>query len=327
MRIYYTFNEEETKYVLDNYKVLTMAEIANEIGNGCTKNHVRRLLRDNGIDGGEIPHKHRGRKTFSADDIAFIKEHYEDMTYDEIGRKLGYTGKQVRNKARNIGLRKRRIVNTLYFHNIDTSLKAYFLGFIFADGWVIHNTKTANYELGMELQHGDKYILDRLNEELGGDNLITNIPGHDMMICGKMRHKNESDVLRVFSKQIVEDLMSHGISTNKTLKPIHPLISNELFFDFLRGYIDGDGCFYVDNGCTYMHITCATQPPLQYIRDTLFHFNIETRIYQETDRKYRLMCVNTNEMIKLVNRLYKSKDVFCLSRKIKRVDHLLGLAA
>lgn len=77
-----------------------------------------------------------------------------------------------------------------------------------------------------------------------------------------------------------------------------------------------------------MHITCACENVLKYIQDCLIKFGIDTKLYKEIDRKYRLMCINTNEMKKLVNRLYPNKYVFCLQRKIKLVtEYLNGSAA
>jgi intein-encoded DNA endonuclease-like protein len=131
----------------------------------------------------------------------------------------------------------------------------------------------------------------------------------------------------VYSKQLVCDLAKQGIETNKSLKDTIPLVDDSLFFDFLRGYIDGDGCYYVDNNHTYMHITCGNRVPLEYVQNKLEQFNIKTKIYTESDRKYRLMCTSFNEMNKLINCLYYKDDLFCLQRKYEKIKHFLGLTA
>ena len=120
--------------------------------------------------------------------------------------------------------------------------------------------------------------------------------------------------------------MRHGIEINKSLKGTIPIVDDSLFFDFLRGYIDGDGCYYVDNNQTYMHITCGNRIPLEYIQNKLSQFNIKTKIYTENDRKYRLMCTSFKEMKKLINSLYYKNDLFCLERKYEKIKHFLGLA-
>ena len=114
----------------------------------------------------------------------------------------------------------------------------------------------------------------------------------------------------------------------KSLKVFNPVTRlREFFFDFLRGYIDGDGCYYNDNKQTYMHITCASIIPLRYIQDKLNSFGIKTQIYTENERKYRLMCTSFNEMNKLINCLYYEDGLFCLQRKYEKIKHFLGFAA
>lgn len=269
------------------------------------------------------------QQLFSKDDIEFIKNNYQFMTCAEISNVLGFTTSQVKGKVDKLHLpRKKRKINDDYFKNIDTPLKAYLLGFIYADGWIVNNEARGNYEFGMELQSQDKYILEKINDELGGQNIIYHSNDDDIFIFNdRLVHKGHSDTLRVYSKKIVNDLIKHGVVTNKSKKDIFPVVDDNVFFDFLRGYIDGDGCYYVNNGHTYMHITCASIVPLRYLQDKLKSFCIETHIYSENSTKHRLMCINTQEMQKLVNCLYYSNDVFCLIRKYDKIKHFLGLAS
>lgn len=276
-------------------------------------------------------------KIFSEKDVEFMKTHYKDMTYKEIGNILGFTERQIRGKINNMGLTKIRNVNKDYFDVIDNSNKAYFLGFIFADGYITTHEEILddgyikiNYEFGMQLQSGDRYILEKLNDELGGENLITDKEPTKRMILGKECNVSAMSTLRIFSKDIVLGLMKQNIVKNKSQHPNFPIVDDKFFFDWLRGYIDGDGCFWKYKNHYYLHITCAFEEPLKYIQNKLMeNYNIETRLYKETDKKYRLMCINIIEMRKLVNKLYYNDDVICLSRKINRVQEYLndGFAA
>ncbi len=172
-----------------------------------------------------------------------------------------------------------------------------------------------------------EYILDKLNEELGGNNLIVKKDAKDKICDGVLFHSKECHVLRVFSKELVSDLISNGVAENKTKKDIYPIVPDNLFFDFLRGYIDGDGCYYQCKGHTYMHITSASIESLKYFQNKLLEFDIETRIYTEKERKHRLMCINLENMNRLVNRLYYEDGLFCLERKYEKIKHFLSLAA
>lgn len=268
------------------------------------------------------------KSIFNEQQINFMKENYLTMSYKDIANILGFTERQVRGKLNNMGLTKLRKINDHYFDEIDTSLKAYFLGFIFADGWLVNNPINRNYELGMELQSEDRYILERLNKELGCQNIIYHSKPTERIIDGQLAHKGHSDYIRIYSKNIVQGLMSHGVVPNKTQKDIYPIISDEFFFDFLRGYIDGDGCFYINKNHINMHITCSSKTILEYLKKCLEYYDIGTYIYHEKDRKFRLVCCNDNSIKELVNRLYYSDDLFYLQRKYKKIKTLInGFAA
>ena len=321
------FNDAQEQFILNNYKTMSNEQIAAYFGEDFTRSQINswlnhRSIKRNGL--GCIYKNH----IFTQDDIDFIKANYECMTSAEIGKALGFTDKQIRGKCSDLGLHsKRREINDDYFENIDTPLKAYFLGFIFADGWIVNKESYGNYELGIKLASRDKYLLELLNNELGGKNIIYHTDPQEAFICQKqIAHSGHCDTLRVYSKKIVCDLMKHGIETNKSLKETIPIVDDSLFFDFLRGYIDGDGCYYVCKNQTYMHITCGNRLPLEYIQNKLYQFDIKTKIYTENDRKYRLMCTSFNEMNKLINSLYYKNDLFCLERKYEKIKHFLGLA-
>lgn len=322
------FNEQQEHFIFNNYTKMSNKDIASILN--CKPTQINSWLRHQNIKRGK-EYRFDANQIFSQNDIDFIRENYNHMTATKIGEILGFSKSQIDGKIAKLNLdKKKRVKNDFYFHEIDTPLKAYFLGFIYADGYVVCNLKSCNYELGMCLQSQDKYVLDRLNDELGGNfKIYHNNPRTVTMknIEGKEIHSGHADTLRVYSKCIVEDLISMGVVENKSQKDIFPTVDDKYFFDFLRGYIDGDGCFYSSGSCVYMHITCSSKVPLEYIQKKLFTYNIETRVYQENSKKYRLACVNTKEMKKLVNRLYYKDGLFCLRRKYEKIKHFIGYAA
>lgn len=302
--------EWKINYIRENVGKKTRKEIANEldISMGTLQDYIKKN------------NWHTKKSLFSDEDILYMKEHYMDMPYKEIASYLGVSERQVRGKINNMGLSKERKIKNDYFHIIDTPLKAYFLGFIYADGYIIFNESTRTYELGIEIQACDKYILEKLNEELGGQNTIYHKKGKEKYINGNYCCSKDAVVLRVYSKKIVLDLISHGIECKKTEKDICPHIDDKYFFDWLRGYIDGDGCYYLsNNNKLYMHITCASKIVLEYVKDRLENFDIKTSIYTEKERKHRLMCFKKSEIDKLINYLYPLKDNFCLIRKYNKI--------
>lgn len=318
-------NCEQQTFILNNYNIMDSKDICKELN--IKPYQLNYFLRKNNL----THNTKRASSTwakFSEEDIKYMKENYLNMTYSEIAKVLGFTERQIRGKINNMHLPKNRKINDDYFDNIDSPLKAYFLGFIFADGWICANEKVRNYEFGMELQSGDKYVLEVLNNELGGQNIIYHSEPKEVKIIDSIAHKNHTDILRIYSKPLVMGLMKNGIETNKSKKDVYPVVSEEFFFDFLRGYIDGDGCYYVNKKVnTYMHITCASISPLIYIQNILSKFNIKTTLYTENENKHRLMCTDYNSMKILVSHLYYEDGLFCLKRKYEKIKHLLGFAA
>lgn len=267
------------------------------------------------------------KSIFTNEQIKFIEENYDKMSYNEIGKLLGFTERQIRGRVNNMGLTKNRVINSDFFKDIDTPLKAYFIGFIYADGWIVCNPDNGNYEFGMQLQSQDKYILEKLNFMLGNKNKITHKEPKQKIIKGRIANSGHSDILRVYSKDLVYNLINNGISTNKTKKDIYPVVKNELFFDFLRGYIDGDGCFCVNKKYITCHITCSSIITLKYIQEKLQEFNIDSTIHTEFEGKNRIY-ISYKDMKTFINHLYYEDDLFCLQRKYEKIKHLInGLAA
>lgn len=75
-------------------------------------------------------------KSFAAEQISFMQEHRYDMTAALVAEKIGLTERQVRGWYNNHMPKKIRVFNDRYFQNIDSQEKAYWLGFIFADGYI-----------------------------------------------------------------------------------------------------------------------------------------------------------------------------------------------
>lgn len=127
---------------------------------------------------------------------------------------------------------KRKDYNENYFEKIDTQEKAYFLGFIFADGCVIFDPIRYRYKLTVKIHSKDKHILN---------SLISSIDG-EMMVW---ENETKFSQVTLSGKKIVSDLIKLGATPNKTFDLQYPIIDENLEKHFLRGYFDGDGCIRV----------------------------------------------------------------------------------
>ena len=125
-----------------------------------------------------------------------------------------------------------------FFHSIDTEFKAYWLGFIAADGHVCPDRN----QLKIGLCRTDYVHLCRLRDALGVRNRI-------YWTRPKTRGKiHNVSTLDVRSKGMVADLIALGLKRNKTHNLEWPPIPPVFERHFIRGYFDGDGCWTIKKG-------------------------------------------------------------------------------
>lgn len=127
--------------------------------------------------------------------------------------------------------------NSNYFNEIDTPEKAYWLGLMYADGYV--SKKGSSYMMGIALQYSEKPLLEQFAKDMESEQPVldyTSKGDEEFKSCHYCR-------LTVSDKQIGEDLIKHGVFLDKTHILKAPNIAPELERHFIRGYYDGDGSF------------------------------------------------------------------------------------
>lgn len=308
-----TLTEKQIKYVLQHYQDERYSDIGKAIG--VNENTIGRWLNSHGY------HKERRNSIFSKQQKQFIRLHYLNMTYREIGDKLGFTEKQIRGWVAANCKNKIKLYNKMYFQNIDTPNKAYWLGFIYADGWVrliYFGSKVIKGEVGLELKDTDVGHLEKLRNQVGGEHKIV-FKERDKIICdASYISHTRSATLRFYSKEMALDLISQNIIERKTDFPNYPIVKDSLFIDFLRGYIDGDGCISI-NKCTKnlvsVQITSSHQEVFKYIQLKVAQlYQLYPRIYKQKNRKYRLI-FNRRDAETLLEKCYYDDGAVCLDRK------------
>ena len=124
-------------------------------------------------------------------------------------------------------------IDHTYFESIDTELKAYLLGFFYADG-----TISSNGRISVRIQSDDAYIVNLFQKAMSPSIPISVI---DCQIGCKIRKLQVC--WRVTSKEISKSFLKLGIGPRKTYADVEfPEIPDEMYKHFIRGYFDGDGC-------------------------------------------------------------------------------------
>lgn len=185
--------------------------------------------------------------------------------------------------ANNIRLRKKgelrpngkHKINLEYFKNIDSSEKAYWLGFICADGCIYKN----GYKTSIVVK--DKELLSRFKTAIGSDHPI----GFDSYHDDRTDKTYSRYSLQLTSKHFTRHIVNNGITSNKSNECYFPNISEELYFDYIRGLFDGDG--YVGKETEGIRTSLiSTKEQLEFIQEYLSKLGMKkTSILRITDKK------------------------------------------
>lgn len=139
-----------------------------------------------------------------------------------------------------------------YFEKIDSADKAYFLGFILADGYIPEKG------LIIALKLSDRHILEKFIKCINGNNIIKEYHNKNSTFGPQSYCR-----LSLGSYKMAEDLKRLGLHNNKTNVLTVPNIESSLQSHFWRGVFDGDGWLSVyeqipkRNGKIYESITSA----------------------------------------------------------------------
>jgi hypothetical protein len=215
-------------------------------------------------------------------------------------------------KKNNFELTNRRYnVNHFYFEIIDSEEKAYWLGFLFADGY-IRERKTGN-SLEMKLSVKDKeHLLLFKNSINSNHEIVENINKvkyNGGISTSKMCH------LAIYSLKLVESIKKQGIHSRKTFTINKPNIDNSLMNHFIRGYFDGDGSFSFNpkKSMNKTQIVSASEFFTKFIIDELGNNGIKINLYSGI----KLQIQNKLDNLKFYNYIYNNAKIFLKRKKEK----------
>ena len=169
-----------------------------------------------------------------AEDNKIIELLKEDRTIKSIAKELNKDPETIARIARKNNIKKKKspkskLENENYFDNIDTEKKAYYLGWIMADGCI---SLCNGYSLKIGISANDKQLIYNFLNELGSKHSI------------KIKQSNKGGLTAytsIGSKHLVNSLIKLGVIPNKSEHESVPDISVDLLPQFYRGYFDGDG--------------------------------------------------------------------------------------
>ena len=202
-------------------------------------------------------------------------------------------------------------INDNIFEEINTPEKAYWLGFLYADGYIGLRKKqnTYTYSIELSLKKSDLDHIESFKKFLNSFHKIN------------YREKLKAYRFVFSSRKIGEDLIKLGCIQNKSLIlkfPTEEQVPKYLINHFIRGYFDGDGCI---NDPEKYPITLSLMGTFEFLKELLKQMNIETKIRKTKSKAFDFAISGDKARLFLKN-LYENNNI-CLERKYNRfIKHL-----
>lgn len=265
-----------------------------------------------------------------------LKMYQEDkIGSTTIARELGLTNSIVAYYINStVGLRsckeaaRKYSLNEEYFNTIDTEEKAYWLGFLYADGYVSKST-TNQKNIGISLANIDYNHIVKFKKAISAT-----YPIHTYVSKSGYSKNTIYSRLQITSDKMFNDLVKLGVVEHKTLTLKAPNIDECFYSHFIRGYIDGDGCITTHrpkNGrkiVQYAIKIVGTIDILNFIKKFIEANNLLTihKYYKrkETDSVYNIDFGGNIQVKKFLDAIYYNATVF-LDRKYKKYIDLCNL--
>ena len=205
--------------------------------------------------------------------------------------------------------------NENYFETIDSEEKAYWLGFLYADGCIVNDNTNKQYKVVLTLNENDKEHVELFRKCLNSNNPIRRV-------CSKLGDKEYfSSQFYIYSKKMVNDLYNNGCIQNKSLVLKPPTITDNLVGHFIRGYFDGDGSIYYDEKRDrYIFSILGTNEVLSWICNKI---GIKEHIRNaKRNSCCKEMRVNKKEdLIKIYDYVFKGSNI-SLNRKMLKINNM-----
>lgn len=209
-----------------------------------------------------------------------------------------------------------------FFETIDSELKAYWLGFLYADGSIEssppHGYGERAFKLALAQQ--DQEILEHFKKDLNSTYPIrqdtsrnNKNPNHQIQVIQSLR-----------SEKTVQDLIALGCIPKKSLVLTFPTVKQvpvHLIPHFIRGYFDGDGSISYNKHQNAYHISFVGTE--SFIKD--LHKYLPYGSIAQDKRKTNSWYLNIGgnlQVIKVYHYLYDNAERY-MKRKYDKFQELL----
>lgn len=216
--------------------------------------------------------------------------------------KLYYELKKRKLTRSHIEKSRKFIANFNFFENIDSEIKAYWLGYMFSDGYI---SSSNGYRVGItskDIEHLSLFI-----EDLSATYPVKIYESETSY--GTTRYGR----VLIASQKMYDDLTSHGCVEHKSKKLRPPNLEKKFERYFIRGMYDGDGSIKKSKNAKsgYSLSIVGTKEIIEWIKH-----RISGSVWH--DQKKDIWYLDTSITLEILDYLY-DKNARSLQRKLERV--------
>ena len=196
-----------------------------------------------------------------------------------------------------------------YFENIDSDEKAYWLGFLAADGCNYRRETNATILLNIHQKDSDHLIKFQAS-------LNSNIPIKNLIQNDGFSNNTPMSRFAINSIKMSKDLEKLGIVPRKSLILKPPIIDEKYYLPFILGYFDGDGSICkLKQYNNYELSIQGTKEMINWINSVL---QLDCKLTQRNPNSnlnnYYISIGGTNKIYNILYKLYNSCNIH-LERK------------
>lgn len=262
-----------------------------------------------------------------------LQQDYDELrSLSAIGQKYNIPVGSVKSRAHSLEIamdppcgKSKYTVNEDFF-SVDSEAAFYVAGFMAADGNITYGKQFKTGLLALGLSSIDKEHLVKIKEAMDFTGIIS-----DYSYWNKCNNvMTNSSWLKIYcSKKLISDIGNRfNVLPQKTFTYTFPIdiINHEMVRHFLRGYFDGDGCFYQPKNMrrSISFELLGTQSFLETVKLILereCNLQSKTKI-SKTKNIHRLRYGGRDQLSKIANYLYGNSTIR-LERKFDKIAHLI----
>jgi ribosomal protein S25 len=257
-----------------------------------------------------------------------MNQFHNRVSLHTIANQYGLSQPVIRNVVKDMGFlpqQRRSDLNENYFDVVDSETKAYWLGYLAADGTIrvreqvdrSGKRKTRGNSIHLKLSTMDEEHLKKFRDEVCPNSVMKYATSIVKTKKGNIS-TSYTVILNLHSNHIVNQIVDKGVGPRKTFTIGKPNIEEKYIKHYIRGLFDGDGCVSIQDGKRLNYkITTASENMNTFLSELFESLGINMI-------RMGINCVigRKEDTMKFYNYLYDDATIWLERKKDKTISVL-----